>query len=95
MPPDFVQKKAGYAILPENGRELTADTLFPFWQVTLAHAARIRRSAIEVEVTGIPITGGRDHHGHRGHRPRRLESRRWSSPLSRTKVLMLHLAIHD
>ena len=55
LPPDFVPKKVVYAILLENGHELTADTLFPFSQVTLAHAARILQSyQIEVEVIGIP-----------------------------------------
>ena len=44
-----------YAILMENGRQLTPDTLFPFSQATLAHAARILGTyGIEVEVSAIP-----------------------------------------
>jgi hypothetical protein len=39
----------------ENGRRLTPDTLFPFSQATLAHAARILGNyGIEVEVAAIP-----------------------------------------
>ena len=39
----------------ENGKQLTPDTLFPFSQATLAHAARILGTyGINVEVVGIP-----------------------------------------
>jgi uncharacterized protein (TIGR04141 family) len=51
---DFTPKKVVYAILLKKGQELTSETLFPFSQVTLAHAARILRShQIDVEVVGI------------------------------------------
>jgi len=50
----FTPKKVVYAILLKDGHELTPETLFPFSQVTLAHAARILRShQIDVEVMGI------------------------------------------
>jgi uncharacterized protein (TIGR04141 family) len=55
LPRDFRPTKVVYAILMENGKHLTPDTLFPFSQVTLAHAARILHTyGIEVEVIGIP-----------------------------------------
>ena len=55
LPPDFRPTKVIYAILMENGKLLTPDTLFPFSQATLAHAARILSTyGIEVEVIGIP-----------------------------------------
>jgi uncharacterized protein (TIGR04141 family) len=55
LPPDFKPRKVIYAILLENGKQLTPDTLFPFSQATLAHAARILSTyGIEVEVIGIP-----------------------------------------
>jgi uncharacterized protein (TIGR04141 family) len=55
LPPDFKPTKVIYAILMENGKELTPDTLFPFSQATLAHAARILGTyGLEVEVIGIP-----------------------------------------
>lgn len=51
---DFTPKKVVYGILLKDGQELTPETLFPFSQVTLAHAARILRShQIDVEVIGI------------------------------------------
>lgn len=43
-----------YAILMENGQQLTPDTLSPFSQASLAHAANILGPNIEVEVIGIP-----------------------------------------
>jgi uncharacterized protein (TIGR04141 family) len=53
--PDFRPKKVVFAILMENGKELTADTLYPFSQVTLAHTARVLATYdIDVEVIGIP-----------------------------------------
>jgi uncharacterized protein (TIGR04141 family) len=55
LPADFRPSKVVYAILLENGKQLTPDTLFPFSQATLAHAARILGTfGIEVEVIGIP-----------------------------------------
>jgi uncharacterized protein (TIGR04141 family) len=43
-----------FAILLKNGEELTAATLFPFSQVTLAHASRMLQSRqIDVEMIGI------------------------------------------
>ena len=55
LPADFKPGKVVYAILMENGRQLTPDTLFPFSQATLAHAARILGSyGINVEVAAIP-----------------------------------------
>jgi uncharacterized protein (TIGR04141 family) len=54
LDPDFRPKKVVFAILMENGKELTADTLYPFSQVTLAHVARVLGTYdIEVEVIGI------------------------------------------
>lgn len=55
LDPAFTPKKVIYAILMDNGKQLTPDTLFPFSQASLAHAARILRTyGIEVEVIGIP-----------------------------------------
>ena len=55
LPADFKPGKVVYAILLENGRQLTPDTLFPFSQATLAHAARILGTyGIDVEVAAIP-----------------------------------------
>jgi uncharacterized protein (TIGR04141 family) len=55
LDPDFRPKKVVFAILMENGKELTADTLYPFSQVTLAHVARVLGTYdIDVEVIGIP-----------------------------------------
>lgn len=52
---DFRPRKVIYAIMLESGKELTPETLFPFSQATLAHAARILGTlGIEVEVIGIP-----------------------------------------
>lgn len=52
---DFKPTKVVFAILMENGKQLSPDTLFPFSQATLAHAARILGTyGIDVEVTGIP-----------------------------------------
>lgn len=55
LAPDFKPRKVVYAILLKDGQQLTLDTLFPFSQVSLAHAARtLRGYGIEVEVIGIP-----------------------------------------
>jgi uncharacterized protein (TIGR04141 family) len=52
---DFKPAKVVYAILLPKGRQLTPDTLFPFSQATLAHAARILGTyGLDVEVVGIP-----------------------------------------
>jgi uncharacterized protein (TIGR04141 family) len=46
-----------YAIRMKNGKDLTPDTLFPFSQVTLAHAAQsLGMYGIRVEVIGIPTS---------------------------------------
>jgi uncharacterized protein (TIGR04141 family) len=55
LPTDFKPTKVVYAILLPKGKQLTPDTLFPFSQATLAHAARILGTyGISVEVVGIP-----------------------------------------
>ena len=55
LPKDFTPRKVVYAILLENGNQVSADTLFPFSQATLAHAARtLRMYDMSVEVIGIP-----------------------------------------
>lgn len=55
LPDGFMPKKIVFAILMDNGKELSVDTLFPFSQVTLAHAARILGTyGIEVEVLRVP-----------------------------------------
>jgi hypothetical protein len=55
LPPGYEPKKVVFAILMENGAELSIDTLYPFSQVTLAHVARVLRTyGIDVEVIGIP-----------------------------------------
>ena len=52
---DFKPIKVVYAILLENGKGIHPDTLFPFSQATLAHAARILNTyGIQVEIIGIP-----------------------------------------
>jgi uncharacterized protein (TIGR04141 family) len=64
LPADFRPRTVVYAILLENGKELTPDTLFPFSQATLAQAARLLGTyRIGVEVIGIPDAG--DHTGYR------------------------------
>ena len=53
VPTEF--KKVVFAILMENGTELSVDTLYPFSQVTLAHVARVLGTyGIDVEVIAIP-----------------------------------------
>jgi len=52
---DFKPTMVVYAILLPMDKQLTPDTLFPFSQATLAHAARILGTyGIDVEVVGIP-----------------------------------------
>ena len=64
LPADFRPRRVVYAILLENGKELTPDTLFPFSQATLAQAARLLGTyGIGVEVIGIPDAP--DHTGYR------------------------------
>jgi uncharacterized protein (TIGR04141 family) len=55
LPVGYEPKKVVFAILMENGAELSIDTLYPFSQVTLAHVARVLGTyGIDVEVIGIP-----------------------------------------
>ncbi|MGH3170652.1 MAG: DUF6119 family protein [Trebonia sp.] len=54
LPADFTPKRVIYAILMENGQQLTPDTLFPFSQASLAHAANVLGPNVEVEVIGVP-----------------------------------------
>jgi uncharacterized protein (TIGR04141 family) len=55
LPDGFTPKKVVFAILMDNGKELSPDTLFPFSRVTLAHVGKILGTyGIEVEVLGIP-----------------------------------------
>jgi uncharacterized protein (TIGR04141 family) len=54
VPVGFRPSKVVLAILLKDGEKLTADTLFPFSQVSFAHTARALRSdLIDVEVIGI------------------------------------------
>jgi uncharacterized protein (TIGR04141 family) len=54
VPENFRPSKVVLAILLRKGEKLTADTLFPFSQVSFAHTARALRSdLIDVEVIGI------------------------------------------
>ncbi|MFF1416768.1 DUF6119 family protein [Streptomyces sp. NPDC058280] len=55
LPEGFLPRRVVYAILLKGHDRLTIDTLYPFSQVALAHAARTLRSyGVEVEVVGIP-----------------------------------------
>ncbi|MFI6085040.1 DUF6119 family protein [Streptomyces sp. NPDC051217] len=55
LPEGFLPRRVVYAILLKGHDRLTIDTLYPFSQVALAHAARTLRSCgVEVEVVGIP-----------------------------------------
>lgn len=57
LPEGFQPSKVVFAILLKNGAELTADTLFPFSQVTLAQTARTLEAwGVQVEVVGIAST---------------------------------------
>ena len=52
--PAFIPTKVVFAILFRKGDQITASTLFPFSQVTLAHTSRMLQShQISVEVIGI------------------------------------------
>ncbi|MEU1042897.1 TIGR04141 family sporadically distributed protein [Streptomyces sp. NPDC005907] len=56
LPEGFRPSKVTFAILLKNGTELTADTLFPFSQVTLVQTAKILEAwGVAVEVTGIRV----------------------------------------
>ncbi|MFE9172781.1 TIGR04141 family sporadically distributed protein [Streptomyces kebangsaanensis] len=57
LPDGFRPSKVVFAILLKNGTGLTADTLFPFSQVTLVQTAKILEArGVEVEVIGIQAT---------------------------------------
>lgn len=57
LPEGFRLSKVVFAILLKDGTELTADTLFPFSQVTLVQTARTLEAwGVEVEVVGISST---------------------------------------
>jgi len=59
LPEGFLPRRVVFAILLKGHDTLTIDTLYPFSQVALAHAARTLRSyGVEVEVIGIPSEGG-------------------------------------
>jgi uncharacterized protein (TIGR04141 family) len=53
LPADFQPKKVIFAILLKNGENLTADTLFPFSQVTLASTARELESRYQIPVESL------------------------------------------
>jgi uncharacterized protein (TIGR04141 family) len=59
LPTDFQPKKVIFAILLKDGENLTAETLCPFSQVTLARTARELESRYQmpVEVIGIAAEG--------------------------------------
>ncbi|MGI5119699.1 TIGR04141 family sporadically distributed protein [Marinactinospora thermotolerans] len=66
LPENYRPTKVVFAILLKDGTELTADTLFPFSQVTLVQAARTLEAwGVEVEVVGIapapPAAGSTGH----------------------------------
>jgi uncharacterized protein (TIGR04141 family) len=57
LPDGFRPSKIVFAILLKSGTDLTADTLFPFSQVTLVQTAKTLEAwGVEVEVTGIQAT---------------------------------------
>ncbi|MFD7183266.1 DUF6119 family protein [Streptomyces sp. NPDC059904] len=57
LPEDFRPSKVVFAILLKDGTDLTADTLFPFSQVTLVQTARTLETwGVQVEVIGIAST---------------------------------------
>ncbi|MFF2849673.1 TIGR04141 family sporadically distributed protein [Streptomyces sp. NPDC058001] len=57
LPEDFRPSRVVFAILLKDGTDLTADTLFPFSQVTLVQTARTLEAwGVEVEVVGIAST---------------------------------------
>ena len=57
LPEGFRPSKVVFAILLKDGADLTADTLFPFSQVTLVQTARTLEAwGVQVEVVGISST---------------------------------------
>ncbi|MET4922735.1 TIGR04141 family sporadically distributed protein [Streptomyces sp. PSRA5] len=57
LPMGFRPSKVVFAILLKNGTDLTADTLFPFSQVTLVQTAKMLQAwGVAVEVIGIQAT---------------------------------------
>ncbi|MET8206210.1 TIGR04141 family sporadically distributed protein [Streptomyces sp. NPDC005373] len=57
LPKDFRPSKVVFAILLKDGADLTADTLFPFSQVTLVQTVRTLETwGVQVEVVGIKST---------------------------------------
>ncbi|MFJ6660906.1 TIGR04141 family sporadically distributed protein [Streptomyces sp. NPDC091377] len=57
LPDGFRPSKVVFAILLKSGADLTADSLFPFSQVTLVQTAKILEAwGVEVEVIGIQAT---------------------------------------
>ena len=57
LPANYRPSKVVFAILLKDGAPLTAETLFPFSQVTLVHTAKTLESwGVEVEVVGIHST---------------------------------------
>ncbi|MBW8799119.1 MAG: TIGR04141 family sporadically distributed protein [Streptomyces sp.] len=57
LPEGFRPSKVVFAILLKDGTDLTADTLFPFSQVTLVQTARTLEAwGVRVEVAGIACT---------------------------------------
>ncbi|MGK5496546.1 TIGR04141 family sporadically distributed protein [Streptomyces sp. URMC 125] len=57
LPGGFRPSKVVFAILLKDGTDLTADTLFPFSQVTLVQTARTLEAwGVQVEVVGIAST---------------------------------------
>lgn len=59
LPEGFRPSKVVFAILLKNGTDLTADTLFPFSQVTLVQTAKMLQAwGVAVEVVGIRAVVG-------------------------------------
>ncbi|MGV9308716.1 DUF6119 family protein [Nonomuraea sp. NPDC003727] len=58
VPLDFQPKKVVLAVLLKNGERITADTLFPFSQITLAHTAITLQEQHRIDLEVIAITGG-------------------------------------
>ncbi|MHB9859323.1 TIGR04141 family sporadically distributed protein [Streptomyces sp. YIM S03343] len=59
LPEGFRPSKVVFAILLKSGADLTADTLFPFSQVTLVQTAKMLEAwGVAVEVVGIQATAG-------------------------------------
>jgi uncharacterized protein (TIGR04141 family) len=57
LPDGFRPSKVVFAILLKDGADLTAETLFPFSQVTLVQTAKMLEAwGVAVEVVGIHAT---------------------------------------